>query len=75
MINKNDENKTKWAMFLQQYENKSLEKDTGQKLEITFDVAFASHNKDALRKVAGEVFSYLEEYPELKQELKEIYFK
>ena len=64
----------KWEVYLRQYENKNVEKEMGQRLEITFDVAFASHDEDALRKVAEQVFSYLEDYPQLKGELKEKYF-
>lgn len=76
-LNKQDKDNLKTALFYLDRglkDKPEISESAGQKLEISFDPVFASHDEELLRGVAERVFTYCEQYPELMQQLKEKYF-
>lgn len=72
-------NEDKFRLALDLFKSDSLNKkeiveDGGKIVKIDFDYHFAFTEEESFRKLTKEVFDYLDNYPELKQELKEKYF-
>jgi len=73
----NNEDKFKLALDLfksNSVSKKEIVENGGKIVKIDYDYHFAFTEAESFRKLADEVFAYLENYPELKQELKDKYY-